>query len=214
MFDFEVHSAHLEAPVARLIFAHGAGAGMQHEFMQTIAALLSRQGIEVVLFSFPYMQTMMKTGKRRPPEKAEKLVTHFNAVIDEIAHARANVPTFIGGKSMGGRMATMLLDNADAVIGGVALGYPFHPPGKPEKQRTAHLTSLTKPLLIVQGTRDNFGTKDEVCAYDLSSAITLLFLEDGDHSFKPRKQSGFALSTHIECAANQVVHFIKARVSQ
>tara|TARA_B100001063_G_C16728632_1_gene537948 strand:- start:676 stop:1344 length:669 start_codon:yes stop_codon:yes gene_type:complete len=217
MFDIEIHPVitdeNSKAPIARLILAHGAGAGKHHDFMQAMASQLTSQKIEVVLFNFPYMQTMMETGKRRPPDKAEKLLAHFSAIIDEVAETQTSVPTFIGGKSMGGRISTMVLDDAESIIGAIAFGYPFHPPGKPEKLRTAHLETLNKPLLILQGERDTFGTKDEVSAYSLSSAITLSYLADGDHSFKPRKQSGFTLETHIECAAKSTADFIKAHVN-
>jgi predicted alpha/beta-hydrolase family hydrolase len=182
--------------------------------MQAMASQLTGHNIEVVLFNFPYMQTMMETGKRRPPDKAEKLLTHFAALIDEVAKTQTSVPTFIGGKSMGGRMATMVLDKAESIVGAIAFGYPFHPPGKHEKLRTAHLETLKKPLLILQGERDTFGTKDEVSAYALSSTIAVSYLTDGDHSFKPRKQSGFTLETHIECAAKSTADFIKAHVNK
>jgi len=218
MFDIEIHSVNTDgktnAPLARLILAHGAGAGKHHDFMQAMASQLTGHNIEVVLFNFPYMQTMMETGKRRPPDKAEKLLSHFAALIDEVAKIQTSVPTFIGGKSMGGRMATMVLDESESIIGAIAFGYPFHPPGKPEKLRTAHLETLKKPLLILQGERDTFGTKDEVSAYALSSTIAVSYLTDGDHSFKPRKQSGFTLETHIECAAKSTADFIKARVDK
>jgi predicted alpha/beta-hydrolase family hydrolase len=218
MFDIEIHSVNTDgktnAPLARLILAHGAGAGKHHDFMQAMASQLTGHNIEVVLFNFPYMQTMMETGKRRPPDKAEKLLSHFAALIDEVAKIQTSVPTFIGGKSMGGRMATMVLDESESIIGAIAFGYPFHPPGKPEKLRTAHLETLKKPLLILQGERDTFGTKDEVSAYALSSTIAVSYLTDGDHSFKPRKQSGFTLETHIECAAKSTADFIKARVNK
>lgn len=218
MFDIEIHSVNTDgktnAPLARLILAHGAGAGKHHDFMQAMASQLTGHNIEVVLFNFPYMQTMMETGKRRPPDKAEKLLSHFAALIDEVAKIQTSVPTFIGGKSMGGRMATMVLDESESIIGAIAFGYPFHPPGKPEKLRTAHLETLIKPLLILQGERDTFGTKDEVSAYALSSTIVVSYLTDGDHSFKPRKQSGFTLETHIECAAKSTADFIKARVNK
>ncbi|MDO6567411.1 dienelactone hydrolase family protein [Alteromonas sp. 1_MG-2023] len=215
MFDFQIHSTNKNAapPFARIILGHGAGAGMQHEFMQTMATILNGHGVEVVLFNFPYMQTIIETKKRRPPDRADKLLAHFNAVIQEIGTTRDSLPTFIGGKSMGGRMATMVLDDADGIAGAVALGYPFHPPGKPEKLRTAHLETLNKPLLIIQGERDTFGTKSEVENYNLSSMISFSFLEDGDHSFKPRKRSGFTLATHIECAAKQVADFMKAQTT-
>lgn len=229
-FDIEVHSA--LNPIARLILAHGAGSGKEHEFMQDVAAALATRGVEVALFNFPYMQTINKTGKRRPPDKAEKLISHFNAVID--AFARGNMPecsaglsestrfssevlpTFIGGKSMGGRMASMVLENEDdetaAVKGAIVLGYPFHPPGKPDKTRTEHLLSQTRPMLIIQGERDTFGTQSEVEEYSLSSYIQCVYLEDGDHSFKPRKASGKTHKAHIVSAVEHAVAFIKQQL--
>jgi len=210
MFDVDVFET--TAPVARLILAHGAGAGKEHDFMQRIAQKLASQHIEVVLFNFPYMQVIKETGKRRPPDKAEKLLMHFSEVVAKVTAERALLPTFIGGKSMGGRMATMLLDTLNDVIGAVALGYPFHPPGKPEKTRTAHLKSLCKPLLIVQGERDTFGRREEVVDYELSNTIELRFLNDGDHSFKPRKASGETLEGHIDTTTQFTVRFIEERI--
>ena len=207
--EIEIHS--VDAPVARLILAHGAGAGMQHEFMQHMAQLLNKFSIEVVLFNFPYMQTIVATGKRRPPNKAEQLLAHFSSVIHQVTQQKASkpLPTFVGGKSMGGRMATMLLDNEESILGAVVFGYPFHPPGKPDKLRTGHLATLKKPTLIVQGERDTFGTQQEVSDYTLSSAVTLAFLPDGDHSFKPRKKSGYSLRAHCEQAAKLAADFMR-----
>lgn len=207
MFDIDVIDS--PSPIARLILAHGAGAGKEHDFMQCMAQKLASQHIEVVLFNFPYMQVIKDTGKRRPPDKAEKLLAHFSEVVAKIGAERSLLPTFIGGKSMGGRMATMLLDTLNDVIGAVALGYPFHPPGKPEKTRTAHLQSLCKPLLIVQGERDTFGRQEEILNYELSSTIELRFLNDGDHSFKPRKVSGETLEGHLETATKSAARFIE-----
>jgi predicted alpha/beta-hydrolase family hydrolase len=207
MFDIEVHSA--TNPVARLILAHGAGAGKEHEFMQTVARALNAHSIEVVLFNFPYMQVINETGKRRPPDKAEKLLAHFSDVVAHISQTCQSMPTFIGGKSMGGRMATMLVDDIESVKGAAVLGYPFHPPGKPEKTRTEHLEAIAKPVLIVQGERDTFGTRSEVDAYALSSSICCEFLVDGDHSLKPRKVSGKTHQEHIEHASTLIEAFIK-----
>jgi hypothetical protein len=207
MFDIEVHSG--ANPVARLILAHGAGAGKEHEFMQAVARALNALSIEVVLFNFPYMQVIKETGKRRPPDKAEKLLAHFSELIDHVSQTRQSLPTFIGGKSMGGRMATMLIDNTESVKGAAILGYPFHPPGKPEKTRTEHLETIAKPILIVQGERDTFGTQNEVEAYTLSSSIHCEFLVDGDHSLKPRKASGKTYQEHIERASTLIEAFIK-----
>lgn len=210
MFDIQVHEAN--TPRARLILAHGAGAGMQHPFMQDIARKVSEQGIEVVLFNFPYMQEMTATGKRRPAGKAEKLLGDYQGVVAHVAETRPLLPTFIGGKSMGGRIASMIVDELDGIMGAVALGYPFHPAGKPEKTRTAHLQGLEKPMLIVQGERDALGSQQEVASYTLSSQISTHFLQDGDHSLKPRKKSGFTEAQHLTTAAELITGFIQALI--
>ena len=209
MDAIQIHNA--DAPVARIILAHGAGAGMQHEFMQRMATLLNGFNIDVVLFNFPYMQTMVATGKRRPPNRAEQLLGHFSEVVNhvnDLSKETKVLPTFIGGKSMGGRMATMLLDDEDSVLGALIFGYPFHPPGKPDTLRIEHLKALKKPTLIIQGERDTFGTQLEVSQYALSPAIQLAFLPDGDHSFKPRKKSGYSFSEHCESAARLGAEFM------
>ncbi|AGP81437.1 MULTISPECIES: alpha/beta family hydrolase [Alteromonas] len=213
-FDIEMH--HANNPVACLVLGHGAGAGKEHDFMQDMAQALVSKGIAVVLFNFPYMQTINSTGKRRPPDKAEKLMAHFDALIEHCSigiEALHNMPVFIGGKSMGGRMATMVYESVSNVKGAIALGYPFHPPGKPDKTRTEHLLSATKPLIIIQGERDTFGTKAEVESYALPSEIQCAFLEDGDHSFKPRKASGKTQQEHIEKAATLTAAFINQVVN-
>lgn len=218
VFDMEAHAA--KAPVACLILGHGAGAGKEHEFMQDIAKELVAKGISTVLFNFPYMQTIKATGKRRPPDKADKLMSHFTAVIENCSKdnkALHNLPVFIGGKSMGGRMATMVYEAVSNVKGAIALGYPFHPPGKPEKTRTEHLQTASKPLLIIQGERDTFGTKSEVEDYKkrcmLSADIQCAYLDDGDHSFKPRKASGKTQEEHIATAATLTASFIEAQLN-
>lgn len=210
MFDIEINKA--TDPQACLVLAHGAGAGKEHEFMQDIAQKLCALQINVVLFNFPYMQTIKETGKRRPPDKADKLLAHFESVIDKVFEEGNTLPLYIGGKSMGGRMASMLLDNLELAEGAIALGYPFHPPGKPEKTRTAHLECMKKPMLIIQGERDTFGTQQEILQYSLADSIELAFLSDGDHSFKPRKASGETQQAHIESAATIVADFINRQL--
>lgn len=116
-------------------------------------------------------------------------------------------PIYIGGKSMGGRMASLVADEL-GVAGLICLGYPFHPPGKPDKLRTAHLAGLQTPTLICQGERDTFGQRAEVAGYDLSSAINFEWLPDGDHSFKPRKRSGFTEADNLAAAAAACAAFI------
>jgi predicted alpha/beta-hydrolase family hydrolase len=113
----------------------------------------------------------------------------------------------IGGKSMGGRMASMVADELQ-VRALVCLGYPFHPPGRPQQLRTEHLQSLRTPTLILQGTRDQFGTREEIAEYDLSKAIRVEFLPDGDHSFKPRKSSGVTEMSNIEHAVALMEEFL------
>jgi uncharacterized protein len=201
--------------VATLLLAHGAGAAMDSRFMNEIAELLATRGIEVLRFEFPYMASRRNTGKRKPAPKAETLAPAFAAAISQ-AGAVARGSLFIGGKSMGGRVASYVADamHAEQRIGGlVCLGYPFHPPGTPEATRTAHLEKLTCPALIVQGERDPFGTREEVEAYTLSKAIALAWIGDGDHDFGPRGASGFTRKSNLAAVADAAAAFMKARVA-
>ena len=186
-----------------LLLAHGAGAGMNSPFLEAIAKGLSTKGIRVVRFNFPYMEQMLKTGKRRPPNTSKILISTFQDKINKI-----DGPIFIGGKSMGGRIATMIADTSRA-SGVICLGYPFHPPGKPEKLRTEHLKSIQTPTLILQGERDPFGKPSEVESYGLSSTIVVKWLPDGDHSLKPRKKSGFTHQNNINQAILYASEFMK-----
>jgi predicted alpha/beta-hydrolase family hydrolase len=170
-----------------IVFAHGAGVGMDAHFMTTFATALAAQGNRVVRFEFPYMAERRKDGTRRPPDKPPVLFETFLSAIREAGASPEQV--VLAGKSMGGRFATMMADQL-RIAAVLVYGYPFHPPGKPENLRTAHLAGLKTPTLICQGTRDPFGTKEEVEGYELSPAIELCWLEDGDHGFKPRKASG------------------------
>lgn len=195
-------------PTVTLLLAHGAGAGAESDFMQDMATQLSELDVRVVRFNFPYMTQIADTGKKRPPDSMPKLEAHFKNVIEQALHKWPDAPLFIGGKSMGGRVATLIAHDTDAV-GVIALGYPFHPPGKPEKLRTEHLMLFEKPLLIVQGERDTFGNRQEVEGYSLPERISTLYLTDGDHSFKPRKASGFTQSAHIASAAQRCAAFFR-----
>jgi predicted alpha/beta-hydrolase family hydrolase len=195
-------------PIATFVFAHGAGAGQNSDFMQLMAEGLAKHNINVVRFNFAYMQLAEDLGKRRPPDRAEKLLLHFKTVLSEIDD---RLPIFIGGKSMGGRMASMLLQESSA-LGCICMGYPFHPPGKPEKLRTEHLLVMNKPVLILQGERDTFGTREDIGSYNLSSQVQVSYLADGDHSFKPRKASGFKLDDHLNLAVTQTAEFIKSHI--
>ena len=178
---------------------------MDSPFMNAIAEQIAAAGIEVNRFELEYMAKRREDGKRRGPDRAPKLISRFEEALELLGPASEVV---IGGKSMGGRIATMIADEVGAA-GVVCLGYPFHPPGKPERLRTAHLESLKTPTLIAQGSRDRFGAADEVREYPLSSAIELLWLEDGDHSFKPRKKSGRTEEQNLACAAEALVSFIR-----
>ncbi|MBQ4847565.1 alpha/beta family hydrolase [Pseudoalteromonas sp. MMG005] len=193
--------------IAQLIFAHGAGAGSDSEFMQTMAKHLCAHHIQVGLFNFEYMQLAKQLEKRRPPDRAPKLLAYYEKVL---THITPGIPLFLGGKSMGGRMASMLaVQTAQPVRGVIAMGYPFHPPGKPEKLRTEHFTQIECPFLILQGERDTFGMYEEVQAMGLVEPIQLCWFADGDHSLKPRKKSGFSEESHLLKAAKETADFIK-----
>lgn len=186
------------------IFAHGAGAGMEHDFMSAVAKGLVEQGIRVVRFNFPYMVKRAEDGKKRPPDRAPKLLEAYEEVITHFT----NQAVVIGGKSMGGRMSSLLAEN-ELVAGIACLGYPFHPPGKPEKYKGEHLATIEKPTLILQGERDTFGKKEEFEHFALSEQVRVIFVPDGDHSFKPRKSSGYMEAENIELAVKRLADFIK-----
>ena len=175
-----------DAPLT-VVLAHGAGAPMNTPFMNEVARGLAADGFRVARFEFPYMRARRQAGKRGgAPDREPILRNSWKEVVDKLGGGKRLV---IGGKSMGGRIASMVADEVGA-RGLVCLGYPFHSPGRPEKLRTAHLETLSTPALIVQGTRDAFGTQEDVAGYRLSPAIRVVWLEDGDHSWKPRASSG------------------------
>lgn len=173
--------------------------------MTEVARLTAEQGVRVVRFEFPYMAAR-RTGSRRPPDRQPVLLRTWLEVIAELGGGGALV---IGGKSMGGRMASMVADEA-GVCGLVSLGYPFHPAGRPQQLRTAHLESLRTPALFLQGERDPLGSRAEVEGYRLSASIRLEWLPDGDHSFKPRRASGRTLEENLRSAVSAMVDFVAA----
>jgi predicted alpha/beta-hydrolase family hydrolase len=193
----------------RLILAHGAGAGMDSPFMQKFAEGLAERGVYTVRFEFPYM-VRRRRGTRSPPDRPEVLLQTWRDVVAEVGNAQR---TCIGGKSMGGRIASMVADEL-GVAGLVCLGYPFHPPGQPTKLRTEHLAGLKTPTLMVQGSRDTFGTEEEVKTYALSKVISVLTLPDGDHSLVPRRASGHTAASHFASALEAVTRFLKARAKR
>ncbi len=186
--------------------AHGAGAAMDSPFMNAIAAGLAGQKIRVARFELPYMRERRVSGKRRGPNPPAVLERTW---VDAVEALGGGERVIVGGKSLGGRIASMIADRVGA-RGLVCLGYPFHPPGQPGKLRTAHLKALRTPALILQGTRDPFGTPEDVAGYDLSERIELAWLEDGDHSFKPRKSSGRTLAQNIAEAVERIAGFVGA----
>lgn len=190
------------APVT-LVLAHGAGAPMDSPFMNTVARALAGAAVRVVRFEFPYMAARRISGKRGVPDREAVLLDAWRA----IAAAYADKTLLIGGKSLGGRIASMIADEVRA-NGLVCLGYPFHPPGNPSRQRVGHLEQLRTPTLIVQGTRDSLGRPEEVARYNLSPRVRIRWIEDGDHSFKPRARSGRSEAGNLFDAITYVREFI------
>ena len=170
-----------------IVLAHGAGAGQRHPFMVTMARGLAERGIDVVTFDFPYMRE-----KRKVPDKAPVLEGAFREAVGEaLSIVGTGHRLFIGGKSMGGRMATHLAAQGLTPLSGVIVfGYPLHPPGKPEQLRVAHLPAITAPVLVVQGERDTFGTPDELRPHfeAMTAPVTLHAIAGGDHSLTVRSR--------------------------
>ena len=193
-----------------IVLAHGAGAAMDSASMNAAARALAAADFRVVRFEFGYMAAR-RSGERKPPPKAETVMPEYVAAIDDLGPT--NGPLIIGGKSMGGRVASMIADNefdAKRIAGLLCLGYPFHPLGRPEQLRTKHLIGLQTPTLICQGTRDEMGNRYEVGDYGLSDAIEVLWLEDGDHDLKPRKAiSGFTAAGHLKTMAEGVRSWVR-----
>ena len=191
-----------DAPL-RLALAHGAGAGMNSPFMARFAAALGTRGVRVARFDFPYMERR-RDGVRVPPDRLAVLMQTWRAVVEQLGDAPRLA---IGGKSMGGRIASMVADEL-GVGAVVCLGYPFHPPDRVTQLRTAHLQDLKSRCLIVQGTRDEFGSREEVRRYQLSPHISITWIEDGDHSLTPRRRNGHDPAAARELTLQTVVDFL------
>lgn len=189
-----------------LLLAHGAGAPMDSPFMDAIAARVASKGHRVVRFEFAYMAERRETGRKRPPERAPALLAQWRERIDAFGGPGA---VAIGGKSMGGRMASLIAAET-TVRGCLCLGYPFHPPGKPERLRTDHFPDLRCPTLIVQGTRDPFGTRDEVTAMGLPDTVSVAWIEDGNHDLAPRKACGWTADAALDRAAELTNGFLRS----
>jgi predicted alpha/beta-hydrolase family hydrolase len=192
-----------------ILLAHGAGGPMDSTGMTTAAANLATAGFRVARFEFAYMASRRSCGGRKPPPRAETLKGEYFSAIEELNASKL----IVGGRSMGGRVASMIADellDGRKAVGLLCLGYPFHAPDRPERPRTAHLADLRMPTLICQGTRDIFGTPEDVESYELSDKIHIVWLEDGDHGLKPRKTiSGFSEADHMITMADSVVEWSK-----
>jgi predicted alpha/beta-hydrolase family hydrolase len=193
-----------EDAAVTLVLAHGAGGPMISPFLNVVARGVAQGGARVARFEFPYMHARREGGRRGAPDRGPVLEETWR---DVITHLGGGARLVIGGKSLGGRIASMVADGA-RVRGLVCLGYPFHPPGKPERLRTKHLEDLRTPALIVQGTRDIFGGREDVAGYRLSKAIRIAWIEDGDHSFKPRASSGRTEKQNLAEAIALVQEFL------
>ncbi len=171
-----------DSPFAAIVLAHGAGAGQSSPFMVRAATGLAERGISAATFDFPYMQ-----AKRHAPDRAPVLEESWRQAIAAARQRLDAVPLFIGGKSMGGRIASHVASQGGIgpVSGLVFFGYPLHPPGKPQQRRDAHLPAIAEPMLFVQGGSDTFGTAAEIGALLPSlKCATLHEIPRGDHSFK------------------------------
>jgi uncharacterized protein len=197
-----------------LVLAHGAGAPQQSGFMVGFARGLSERGVDVLTFNFLYAEQ-----RRRVPDRTEKLEACFRGAIEAAQKHFSRRAVFIGGKSMGGRIATHLAaaDDADGlgIEGVVALGYPLHPPGKPQQLRAAHLSHIRVPMLVVQGERDPFGTPDELRAAlaAVSAPVTLHVVENGNHSLAPSRRADQAASTYAELQG-LIAQWIRSRTTE
>lgn len=201
-----------ESAPATLLLAHGAGAPMDTPFMNAVAAGLAAHGYRCARFEFGYMAGRRTGEGRKPPPRAETAMPEFVAAVAALG---ATGPLVIGGKSMGGRVASMVAEQLfrdGRIAGVVCLGYPFHPPDKPQQLRTAHLKFLTVPTLICQGSRDPFGTREEVAGYELSPAIAIHWLKDGDHDFKPAKGSSIAAKANLQSSIDRIAAWLPGMV--
>lgn len=190
----------------RVLLAHGAGAGMEHAVMTALAEGLGGEQIQVIRFEFPYMQKTRQDGRRRPPDREPVLLAYWRELAAEFAHPRL----FLAGKSMGGRMASLVADELSPK-GLILLGFPFYPPGRPERFRGQHLASIATPTLLLQGERDTFGNRQAVANMDLAETVQPCWVPDGDHGFNPRKSSGRSLELNLSEMVARMRSFILAQ---
>lgn len=197
-----------ECRVGRLLITHGAGAGQDSTFMQRLRDALAGAGVQTLAIEFAYLQQMRREGRRRPPPRIDRLVEELACWCDSVTHHDLP-PLWLGGKSMGGRVASQLAAR-DGAPGLILCGYPFHPRGKPERLRLGHWPTLRCPTLVVQGSRDPMGSRDEVAGYALPGIARLHWQEDGDHDWKPRRASGKTQAMLIDEGADAIAAFMRA----
>ena len=198
-------------PVATLLLAHGAGAAMDSAFMNKLAAALASQGIAAARFEFAYMAGRRTGGPKKPPPRADKLIAEFQTALQSVL-SQSDGTLLIGGKSMGGRVAAMLAGGGSLpgrAKGVACFGYPFHPTGKADAEwRLQPLQDAKRPVLVLQGDRDPFGSKAELDEVTLPAHVSLTYLEDGNHDFGPRGKSPATLDGNIKLAAEAVRAFV------
>ena len=198
-------------PVATLLLAHGAGAAMDSTFMNKLAAALASQGIAAARFEFAYMAGRRTGGPKKPPPRADKLIAEFQTALQSVL-SQSDGTLLIGGKSMGGRVAAMLAGGGSLpgrAKGVACFGYPFHPTGKADAEwRLQPLQDAKRPVLVLQGDRDPFGSKAELDEVTLPAHVSLTYLEDGNHDFGPRGKSPATLDGNIKLAAEAVRAFV------
>jgi predicted alpha/beta-hydrolase family hydrolase len=198
-----------KAPSAAIVLAHGAGAGQKSTWMVNAARALAERGITCATFDFPYI-----SAGRKVPDKAPVLEDHWRAMADEARRELGKLPLFIGGKSMGGRIASHIASQGvEGIAGVVFFGYPLHPPGRPDQRRDAHLPQIAIPVLFVQGSRDTFGTEEEITALlPRLQKVTLHVVPGGDHSFKV-PGGAKAQQPAFDDAINAAAAWMKAQVA-
>lgn len=199
-------------PHAHLVLAHGAGTDQRHRVMVALARGIAAEDVSITTFNFPYTEQ-----GRRSPDRAPVLLDTWRAVVTDVAaRVGPSVRLVIGGKSMGGRMASMALAEPETpalaqVSGLVLLGYPLHPPGKPAQLRTAHLPHIRVPILLVHGTRDAFGTRDEIepVFASLTTRVDFEFVEGGDHGFAAPKSRALDEAAVLAGIAARVAGWVR-----
>ena len=200
-------------PRYALLLAHGAGAPMDHPFLERFARGFAGAGGRVLRFDYPYMAQRRRDGTRRPPDRAEKLLEAHRAALAALRERASGQPTFLAGKSMGGRIASHLALRED-VAGLVLLGYPLHPPKQPERLRSEHFGDWRTPTLFVQGTRDALCEpallERELAA--LAAPCEVHWIADGDHSFEVRRSSGRTNAQALDEAVEAAVTWVAARL--